>query len=233
MSLDENEALRAFADRLGHSFSNLGILRNALTHRSLANERPTLAPVDNERLEFLGDAILGGVVAALLFEHFANASEGELTRRRADLVSEQGLCDVARELQLGRVLRLGKGEDRSGGRDKSRLLASALEGCIGAVYLDGGAQAAHAAVKSLIGPKLQAANAPGANDFKSRVQEKLQARGNAAPTYRVLKTDGPDHAKQFIVAIEVDGKQIAEGQGASKTEAQQNAAKEAFKVIEE
>ena len=225
MAVDEQESLRAFCERLGHSFINMDVLRDALTHRSLRNERPSEAPIDNERLEFLGDAILGAEVASLLFEKFPDAKEGELTRRRADNVSERAFCALAIELGLGEVLRLGKGEDRSGGREKPRLLASAFESCIGAVYIDGGREAARQVVRTLLLPKLEASQAPGAHDFKSRIQERLQAEQGQAPLYRVVRTEGPDHARRFFVSIEINGKALAEGNGHSKVAAEQDAAR--------
>ncbi|MEM9730732.1 MAG: ribonuclease III domain-containing protein, partial [Myxococcota bacterium] len=130
-----DEAARELCEGLGYDFESPALLRDALTHSSFRNERPDLAPEDNERLEFLGDAVVGMVVASLLVEHFPSADEGELTQRRADLVSEKGLAKVAVGLGLGPAMRLGRGEEKSGGREKPRLLSSALEACFGAIYL--------------------------------------------------------------------------------------------------
>lgn len=223
----EPEALQ-LAERLGHAFHKPALLRNALTHRSLANERPDIAPTDNERLEFLGDAVIGMVVAAQLYGRFPGAAEGELTRRRADLVSESALAVIARNIDLGEALRLGKGEARSGGREKPRLLASAFEACIGAIYRDGGIHAAYDVVDRLFAARVASSMLPGALDFKSRAQEWAQAHLKTTPTYRVLETSGPDHQRRFNAAIQIDNEDVAQGQGGSKAEAEQEAARNAL-----
>jgi ribonuclease-3 len=165
----------------------------------------------------------------LLSEHFPDAAEGELTRRRADLVSEKGLSKIARDIGLGRALRLGKGEELSGGRRKSRLLASALEACIGAIHTDGGVEAAFNSTRALIEPWLYSAS-PGHRDFKSRAQEWAQGRLGATPNYELVRSDGPDHAREFVVALALDGERIALGEGRSKVEAEQAAARAALEV---
>jgi ribonuclease-3 len=228
--LDDEPQLRQLAEAMGHEFSDLLLLRDALTHRSFANERPKLARADNERLEFLGDAVLALVVSTLLFERYPEAREGELTRRRADLVCEASLERVARSIDLGPLLRLGNGEERSGGREKPRLLASALEACFAAVYLDGGVDAAMRVGRRLLADRIDAAVA-GAGDFKSRVQELVQSHGRVAPTYTLVAIEGPDHDRRFRVQIEVAGRVRGVGQGRSKVEAEQAAAKEAFESL--
>ncbi len=228
---DEAEMAR-LARVLGHEFADPGLLRDALTHRSFANERPHLAPNDNERLEFLGDAVAGVVASSLLFERFPQAREGELTRRRADLVCEPSLAEIARALGVGEALRLGRGEERSGGRDKPRLLASALEACLGAVYLDGGESAAMSVGRTLFEDRIERA-APGAGDFKSRVQELVQSTRGLTPRYRLLATEGPDHDRLFRVAIHVGGEVLGEGEGRSKGEAEQAAAERAWTRLSE
>jgi ribonuclease-3 len=215
--------MRKLCEDLGYRFSDLALLRDALTHKSLANERPAIAPRDNERLEFLGDAVLGLVTASMLADEFPDADEGELTRRRADLVSEAGLVEIAQRIHLGEALRLGKGEERSGGREKPRLLSSALEACIGAIYRDGGIDAAYDVVGRLFAHRL-ADEAPGLKDFKSRAQEWAQAHLRATPVYRTLRTEGPDHRRSFVVAMEIDGIEVSKGEGSSKNEAEQIAA---------
>ncbi len=229
---DEAEKLREVAAKLGHDFKDIHTLRDALTHKSLANERPNLAPRDNERLEFLGDALLGLVTSALLYERFPDAPEGELTRRRADLVCEAGLEAIAEELALGDALRLGKGEERSGGRDKPRLLSSAVEACLAAVYVDGGLDAAVEVAKRLMTPRIDDRR-PGASDFKSRVQEVVQGRGEPTPVYRVVSVEGPDHERSFTVEILVGDRVLGRGEGRSKTEAEQVAAEEAMSALRE
>ena len=223
----DDDGRSALADALGHRFARPELLRDALTHKSFANERPKLAPTDNERLEFLGDAVIGAVVASMLCETYPDAPEGELTRRRADLVCEEGLAAIARELALGPALRLGKGEAKSGGRDKPRLLASALEACVGAVVLDADLPVAFDVARALFAERLDGA-APGRRDYKSRVQEIVQGRHGTTPRYTLLRAEGPDHDRLFHVAIEVDGEQIAEGSGRSKADAEQAAAKSAI-----
>jgi ribonuclease-3 len=229
---DETESLRALAAKLGHEFKDLDLLRDAVTHKSLANEKPKLAPRDNERLEFLGDALLGLVTSTLLYERFPDAPEGELTRRRADLVCEAGLKSIADELSLSDALRLGRGEERSGGRDKPRLLSSAVEACLAAVYVDAGLGAAVAVAKRIMTPHLDDAR-PGASDFKSRVQEIVQGRGEPTPVYRVVAVEGPDHERAFTIEILVGDRVLGRGEGRSKTEAEQAAAAEAMLVLSE
>jgi ribonuclease-3 len=218
-----DEAALRLCQALGYSFSNRGLLLEALTHRSFKNERPDLTSTDNERFEFLGDAVVGLVVASLLYSHFPNADEGELTRRRADLVSERGLSEAADALGVGDAIRLGRGEERSGGRAKPRLLSSALEACIGAVYSDGGIEAAFAVARGIFEPRLHTI-ARGHRDAKSKAQEWAQAHLAATPSYRLVATEGPDHAREFTVALELHGERVATGIGRSKNEAEQAAA---------
>ncbi len=227
MSL-ETAALE-LADSLGYEFEDPRLLRDALTHRSFRNEKPDLAPADNERLEFLGDAVAGLVVASLLCEHFPDAAEGELTQRRADLVSEAGLARIAEGVGLGAALRLGKGEERSGGRTKSRLLSSALEAVMGAIHQDGGVEAAARVGRTLFEPWLREAE-PGHRDFKSRAQERAQSAFGETPRYQLIGTDGPDHAQQFSVALELAGQEVSRGEGSSKIAAEQEAASAALEL---
>lgn len=224
---DETPFLDACQASLGYRFKNVSLLKTALTHRSFANERRKPVSSDNERLEFLGDAVLSIVVSTLLWEHYPQAPEGELTRRRADLVSERGLSAVAQAIDLGSHLQLGRGEERSGGRDKPRLLSNALEACVGAIYLDGGLDAAMQSGRKLFDAYLKN-ESPGAMDFKSRAQELFQAQGYPAPRYELTSAQGPDHAKTFQVAMLVGEKTVGHGTGRSKIEAEQQAAKAAF-----
>jgi ribonuclease-3 len=218
-----DDATLRLCNQLGHTFADKGLLLDALTHRSFKNEWPDVALADNERLEFLGDAVVGFVVASLLYLQFPDADEGELTRRRADLVSEKGLSEAAEAIGVGDAMRLGKGEDKSGGRSKSRLLASALEACVGAVYCDGGADAAFTAARRIFESRVHT-NAPGHRDAKSMAQEWAQAHLGGTPSYRLLGTDGPDHDREFTVAIELHDEQISIGEGRSKIDAEQAAA---------
>jgi ribonuclease III len=223
--------LRTIVGALGHSFGDERLLVDALTHSSFRNEKAAEVRSDNERLEFLGDAVLQWVVSALLWEHFPSASAGEMTRRRADLVCEEGLARIAIDLGLGAALRLGKGEERSGGRDKPRLLASALEALVAAVYLDAGTDVALRVCRQLFAQPI-AERAPGARDFKTRLQELLQSRGQKLPIYEVKSTTGPDHARQYHVTIMIDGSAFTDGEGRSKLEAEQSAAQQALDLLQ-
>jgi len=222
--------LSTIASALGHSFGDERLLVDALTHSSYRNEKAAEVRSDNERLEFLGDAVLQWVVSALLWEHFPSASAGEMTRRRADLVCEDGLARIAIDLGLGAGLRLGKGEERSGGRDKPRLLASALEALVAAVFLDAGNDVALRVCRQMFTTPI-AERAPGARDFKTRLQELLQSRGQKLPIYEVKNTTGPDHARQYHVTIMIDGNAFTDGQGRSKLEAEQLAAQLALDLL--
>ncbi|MDH5491687.1 MAG: ribonuclease III [Myxococcales bacterium] len=232
MNEERARAMEAVQEAAGHAFEAPSLLRDALTHRSFANERPGLAPKHNERLELLGDAVFGLAAAALLFETFPDASEGELTLRRADLVCEAGLSEIAEELGVGAALRLGKGEDRSGGRLKPRLLASALEAIVGAVLLDADAARALEVASSLLEPRLHRRR-PGRGDHKSRLQERIQADGRPTPTYHLLHTEGPDHRRCFHVAVRVGEEELGRGSGSSKSDAEQAAAQAALGPLEE
>jgi ribonuclease-3 len=225
--MDEDERLTRISEQLGHTFHEPSHLLHALTHRSYAHEQPRSRVGDNERLEFLGDSIVGAAAAEILFQSFPNAPEGELTRRRAELVCERSLAKIAEELELGEALRLGRGEERSGGRKKPRLLASALEACIGAVFLDGGFTAAHQSAHRVLTPAVEMA-APGSSDFKSRLQEQLQGEKRGAPRYEVTELEGPEHARIFHVAVTLDGARLGEGSGRNKLEAEQSAAQQAL-----
>jgi ribonuclease-3 len=224
------DTIAAVEAGLQHAFADRALLLDALTHSSFAHERPTLARADYERLEYMGDAVLQWAVSALLFDRYPGATAGELTRRRADLVCEEGLAHIARAIGVGPGLRLGRGEERSGGRDKPRLLASALEACVAAVYLDAGTDAAMHVCRALFEQRLERM-APGARDFKTRMQEALQRRGQKPPSYELLAVTGPDHARSFQVAICSDGQELGRGEGRSKLEAEQAAAELALQAL--
>jgi ribonuclease III len=205
---------------IGYRFAEASRLERALTHRSRRQEGPI---ADNEKLEFLGDAVLGLVVGQHLVADFPDWSEGQLSKGRARLVNAHSLEQAGRRLDLGRHLRLGPAEDRAGGREKRKLVADAYEALAGAIYLDGGLEPAAAFVRrSLIEPA-----APGwltAEDAKSSLQEWLQSRGPGLARYRVVREAGPDHAKRFHVEVELGGRVLASGEGTSKKEAEQQAA---------
>jgi ribonuclease III len=217
---------------LGHTFKRRGLLLTALTHRSHANENPDLSRPDNEKLEFLGDAVLDLVVGHLLMERFPNLREGQLSVTRSQVVSEEGLSALARELGLGDWLLLGKGELKGGGRFKPSILADALEAVIAAVYLDGGFSAAWSLVARLFEHSIDSVEETGFYDFKTRLQELAQARLKEAPVYRVVSSSGPDHAKIFEVAVEIDGREWGRASGRSKKRAEQLAAANASFLLE-
>ncbi|MCA9576540.1 MAG: ribonuclease III [Polyangiales bacterium] len=220
------DPIAALTRRLGYGFRDTRLLHEALTHRSYHNERKQRAPRHNERLEFLGDAVLGASVTAMLFERLPDVREGELTRRRAELVCEAGLAELADELGLGEALLLGRGEERSGGRRKPRLLASGVEALVGAVHQDGGFEAAVALVQRLLGPRL--GETRGERDHKTTFQEWAQRHHGLTPRYELLDTDGPDHARSFRVALYLGEQAYTSGEGRSKTEAEQDAARAAL-----
>jgi ribonuclease III len=224
-SLDDLEAL------LGYAFGDRELLRAALTHRSFANEQGPSA-TDNERLEFLGDAVLDLCVGHLLMQLCPELDEGALSVTRSQVVSEAGLAAVARDLDLGRYLYVGKGEDRSGGRDKPSILSGAFEAVIAAVYLDGGFDAAWALVARFFARRLEALDLGSSGDFKTRLQEVAQARHRATPTYAVVGESGPDHDKTFEVAVMIGVRELARARGKSKKAAEQRSAAAALALLE-
>ena len=224
-------------ERLGYVFGKPALLDQALTHRSHENEIMRTEPVrvdkNNERLEFLGDAVVDLVVGHLLMTRLPEAREGELSRLRASIVSEAGLSGVARRLNIGPLLKLGRGEDRSGGRQKTSLLADAFEAICGAVYLDGGFDAADRVVRNLLTPVAEKAIENGfLGDYKTRLQELTQSRHRAVPEYEVVSQTGPDHAKEFEVAVRLLGRVVGSASGPSKKQAEQRAARHAIASLD-
>ncbi len=217
------DRLGALEERLGYQFGDRALLAQATVHRSWSSEHA--ADPSNERLEFLGDAVLGLVVTNHAYRRFPSFTEGELAKIRAGVVNAVTLAEVATELSLGVALRVGRGEEQTGGRDKPSILADALEAIIGAVYLDGGMEPVSELVLRLLGDRIdRASTVPGRDDFKTRLQE-LAARGfDAVPRYDVT-SDGPDHAKSFRATVSVGGIVRGRGQGRSKKEAEQDAAR--------
>lgn len=216
-------------ERLGHRFRRPELLVLALTHRSYANEQDL--PGNSERLEFLGDSVLGALTAEWLFERHPELPEGELSKAKSVLVSERSLADHAAALELGKVLRLGVGEERSGGREKPSLLADALEAVFGALWLDGGLDAARLAVRRFLDGTVAARGGTEEGDAKTRLQEVLQSRGLERPSYRVVAEEGPDHQKRFEVECLVEEKVAGRGSGRSKKSAEQQAAAAALAEI--
>ena len=237
----EPAGLQALEARLAYGFADRGLLALALTHSSRVHERSEGEPPgeDNERLEFLGDAVVGMLVGEGLYRRYPELREGELTRLRGALVSRRHLAEVGRGLELGPHLLLGRGEERSGGRAKAALLANAMEAVIGAIYLDGGLEAARRLVEScVVAPGVEALRARvtadgGMGDFKSALQESLQARRQGPPEYRTVRESGPDHQKEFFVEAWAAGAVLAEGTGSTRKRAEQDAARRALERLQE
>lgn len=216
---------------LDYSFANRELLQRAMTHRSYANEHSSEGLVDNERLEFLGDAVLDLLVGHHLMLTFPKLSEGELSMTRAQMVSEAGLTKVAREIELGDWLLLGKGEEQSGGRSKASILSDALEALVAALYLDGALEAARKFVQTHLVSHTPARPGIG-SDHKTRLQELVQRRWKTAPVYELVGESGPDHDKVFEVALLVDGDEKSRAKGRSKKLAEQSAASLALQRFE-
>jgi ribonuclease-3 len=228
-----SETLGPLEERIGHSFRDLGILEHALTHRSRAHEDASGGVMDNESLEFLGDAVLGFVIADMLFVRFPTHSEGYKSKVKAGIVSAASLARLAEEIDLGRFVLLGRGEEKTGGRHKHAILADSFEALIAAIYLDGGIEAARGFIVSRFGPLIaaagdQAADASFTEDWKSALQEWLQANGRGLPNYRLAAAEGPDHRKRFDIEVLVGGEPVGRAIGRSKKEAEQQAAREAL-----
>ncbi len=221
--------MKTLEERLGYQFKNRSLLENALTHSSYANEHRDGGMTSNERLEFLGDSVLGMVVADHLFREHPNMPEGELTRTRAAMVCEGSLFEVARALELGKYLRLGKGEDAGGGRERPSILADATEAVLAAVYLDGGIAQARRLIRTLILGNEEEMSA--SRDYKTALQELVQRESGQKLTYRLVGEEGPDHAKRFSVEVELNGKTVGAGEGRTKKAAEQNAAKAAIEKL--
>ncbi len=219
---------------LGHVFRDRGLLEQALRHASYCNEKGKQGArlEDNQRLEFLGDAVLSLTVSQRLMSRFPEAHEGDLSVTRAQVVSEEGLSDVARQLGFGDWLQLGKGEEKSGGRNKPKILADAFEAIMAAVYLDGGFEAANALVERLLTHRINSAEIKNFYDFKTRLQETAQARIKATPIYKVVQELGPDHDKRFVVAVTIGEDEWGRAVGNSKKQAEQMAAAEAHFRLE-
>jgi ribonuclease-3 len=226
-----HESLRDFSERLGLNFSDPLLLTRALTHRSFLNEHPE-ALEDNERLEFLGDAVLDFLVGAWLYNRFPEMSEGNLTRLRSALVRTESLAEFARQIDLGSVMLLGHGESEGGGRDRMALLCGAFEALIGAIYLEGGIPP----VQDFMDPILEIAadsilSANQDRDPKSSLQEWAQSQGHGTPYYRTIDSHGPDHAKIFEVEVFVGNQSLGHGVGQSKQSAAKAAADAALRSL--
>jgi ribonuclease III len=233
-SLPDNKrrtALRKLEKRLSYSFRDITFLTTALTHRSYVNENPQLAITDNERYEFLGDAVLGACISDLLIKKHTDFSEGALSKIRAAIVNEKPLAELASVLGIGDCLLLGKGEETSGGRSKDSLLANAMEAVIAAIYLDSGYTRIKSLLKKLMEPLLNDDNLHSQHfDYKTALQEFCQKTYKAAPVYRIVDSCGPDHAKTFSVEVTIADR-VTAGSGRSKKDAEKQAAQKVWQEL--
>lgn len=217
-------------DKLDYHFQDPGLLDQALTHSSYANERLGGAQMSNERLEFLGDSVLGQVTADHLYRTHPDLPEGDLTRMRAALVCEESLAQVAMGWGLGEYLKLGRGEDQNGGRQRASILADAVEAILAALYLDGGIAQARRTIRAFILSKEDQAGE--GRDYKTALQEFVQRTPGHTLRYQLLRETGPDHLKEFCMEVALDGRQVGTGTGRSKKEAEQQAAKMALSALQ-
>ena len=230
MQADSSE----FESRIGYTFTQRELLRRALTHKSYSHEAKELDVRHNETFEFLGDSVLGFVIGDLLFRHFPQMDEGALSKMKAFLVSAPSLAAKARELGMGEVILLGIGEEKTGGRKKDSLLANLFEAMIAGVYLDGGIEAARRLIERTFVPDIEKIDQQDLlfQDFKTALQELAQGKGLPLPDYAVVAEVGPDHDKTFVVEVKL-GKLATRGEGSSKKEAQQQAARHALREFAE
>ena len=224
-----NDELSELENRLGHFFKDRKVLLEALTHRSYYHENPDKAEAYNERLEFLGDSVLGFIIVEHLFKLDHNLSESVMAKTKSYVVKEAVLSEVAHSISLGKYLRLGKGEEHTGGRAKKSLLADAFEALLGAVYVDSGYESAKRIVMSLFRDKISPVIDSGEfHDQKTELQEKTQLLFSSIPEYRLIKQEGEEHRKVFTIEVYIGGGKFGEGVGKSKKEAETIAAKEAL-----
>jgi len=222
--------IRDLENAIGYRFRDIQLLQNALAHSSYANERWHNSLLSNERLEFLGDSVLGMLVAEYLYRNFPNRPEGELTRMRADMVCEKTLAAAANRIGLGEHLLLGHGEEQGGGRTRASILADAMESIIAACFLDGGLDAALKFVQKFILVEVPVTKLHNA-DYKTQLQELVQQKKNQVLSYALIGQSGPDHDKKFDVAVSLNGKIVGEGSGSSKKRAEQMAARSAIEKL--
>jgi len=222
--------LKELQEKLGYIFNDLALLRKSLTHSSYANENIRSDDASNERLEFLGDSLLGMTVALLIYNIKPKLSEGQMTKLRAELVCEKSLASLALELDLGKYLLLGRGETNGGGRSRPSILSDAFEAVIAAMYIDGGFEPIERLISSLFLPRI---NNPVQNytDFKTRLQEIIQGKPGQTLEYSLVGEHGPDHNKSFTIEVMLNGNIIGTGTGKSKKLAEQEAAKEAVNTL--
>jgi len=224
--------MQELENKLRYTFKNKSLLLNALSHSSYANEVRN-GITSNERLEFLGDSVLSIIVSDYLYYHYADKPEGELTKLRASLVCEKTLCSFSRELELGKYLRLGKGEDKGGGRERVSILADAFEAVLAAIYLDGGMENARKHVLRFVLKELENEHIGVFKDYKTALQEIIQRNPEESVSYVLTDEFGPDHDKQFTVEVHLNSNTIGKGMGKSKKQAEQMAAKQALHLMGE
>lgn len=226
------QELTAFSKNISIKFSNIELLELAFTHRSVASDGKTSKHLNNERLEFLGDSVLGMATAAYLYEHFMNNPEGDLAKIKSSVVSERSLAPIALKIGIDKMLILGKGEEMSGGRTKKAILADAVEAVIGAYYLDAGYRAAEKLVLSFMIPEIERfVSDKGAKDYKTMLQEAHQKKFKTCPSYELVKETGPDHDRTFWVTVHLKNASYGPESGKNKKEAEQNVAKKAWLEI--
>lgn len=226
--------LKAFEEIIGYKFTNQDLLQTALTHSSYANENRGKHILYNERLEFLGDSVLSLIVSKFLFENYQNLPEGDLTKARATIVCERSLWSCATNIEMGNYLILGKGEELTGGRTRASILADAYEALIAAIYLDGGIDVVREWLLGQLYETIQdAVKGKTFTDYKTALQECVQTGGAVEIHYEVIGESGPDHCKLFFVQVTIDGKEMGQGEGKSKKNAEQMAAKDALTKLGE
>ncbi|MBQ7120139.1 MAG: ribonuclease III [Oscillospiraceae bacterium] len=230
MSKALDEKLISLQKRIGYTFKNANLLERAMTHSSYANENRADGVLDNERLEFLGDSVLGMNTALHLFKKYPDEPEGELTKMRSSLVCTGSLAERAKAINLGDMLRLGHGEESGGGRNRASILADAFEALIGAIYLDSGEESARKFIKKFVF-EAEKGGEWSVTDYKTTLQEIVQKNRGEKLSYKMLESNGPDHERSFTVQVLINSNPIGEGYGHSKKEAEQMAAREALKLM--
>ncbi len=224
--------IEGLEDLLGYRFNNKDLLVDALTHKSYHHENPDEAPRDNERLEFLGDSVLGLVIAESLFRHIIPLTEADMSKMKSYLVKESVLFEIATRLSLGKYLRLGRGEESTGGRQKKSILSDAVEALLGAIFLDSDYGTAKSVILRLFRDKISSIiSQKEGYDFKSELQEKSQSLFGVLPEYRIVKQEGEEHRKVFTAEVYINGRLYGSGTGKSKKDAQMSAAKEALQKV--
>jgi ribonuclease-3 len=232
MPVSSSESSENLERDLGYSFHRRVLLLEALTHKSFHHENPSQVPAHNERLEFIGDSVLGLVIVEHLFHNKKGYTESEMAEIKSYLVRGSLLSEIALGIGLGRYLRLGKGEEETGGRNKKSLLANAMEAIFGAIYLDGGYEAARESILKLFGERILSALSSGQyHNYKTDLQEESQMRFGILPEYRIIRQEGEEHRRLFTVEVVIGGRRLGRGRGKNKKEAQTAAAKEAMERL--